>query len=80
LTELLLRLRLGAIRASASAVARSANWRSVCPKLCLSNWRLRLTTLQLANSMKDSTGKKLLLSLRDEFLQHEAEHARSSKQ
>lgn len=34
----------------------------------------------LANSMKDSTGKKLLLSLRDEFLQHDAEHARSSKQ
>ena len=31
----------------------------------------------LANSVKDSTGKKLLLSLRDELLQREAEHARS---
>jgi len=31
----------------------------------------------LANSVKDSTGKKLLFSVRDEFLQREAEHTRS---
>ena len=34
----------------------------------------------LANAVKDSTGKKLLLNLRDEFLQCEAEQARSPTQ
>jgi len=34
----------------------------------------------LANAVRDSTGKKLLLNLRDEFLQREAEQARSPTQ